>query len=79
MQFEFLMKEIIGTSTLQALIYPCPKYLGLERLGFLVHESPCSSQESLGECRTPRNFVLLFALQGTHVPIIVKVVMNQMK
>ena len=52
MQFEFWMKEIIilylhyfNIWTLRTLISLCHKFSGLERFGFLVHESPCSSQK----------------------------------
>ena len=39
----FTCATFISTRTLQALISHCHKYSGLERLGFLVHESPCFS------------------------------------
>ena len=45
---------------------------------------PCTqksvlSKPSLGECCAPRNFVLLVTLQGTCIPLIMYLIMHNMK
>ena len=46
---------------------------GLEKLGFLVHESLCSSKQ------VQENIVHLVTLQGTHARLIVNLLVEQMK
>ena len=52
---------------------------GIDKLGFLVHKSPCSQKQVQENLYTSRALVLLVTLGGTSVPLIVYLALYQMK